>query len=427
MAKIEREEGKRGKEGTVFWVIILIWCCFVISHSRIGENSSIWLKLVSPPKKKSITVMSGSYWTSTQRLKWQHSKASLARERQKLWILESQLFPQGLSIVMTTKSKDAQGTVLTTTKNIPIMHRDLHYDKDYNLRIYCYFLIMKLGRRLNIRQITLATAHIYLSRFLLKASVREVNLYLLVTTCVYLACKVEECPQYIRNLVTEARSLWPEFVPPDPTKVTEFEFYLIEELQSYLIVHNPYKSMLQITKVLKEPPYNINFFNEDIQNCWSLINDSYINDVHLIYPPHIIAMACMFITVSIQNGKSVDSLKQQDASAELTPTQESFNRFIAESQVDLEELMDTIQQQITLYDHWDKYHEPWIKFLLHTLYLQPQAATPKLGNNSATPSSGNSVTGSTTPSLANPMHQGTVSNGPTVSGVTANGNLKAGT
>ena len=55
----------------------------------------------------------------------------------------------------------------------------------------------------------------------------------------------------------------------------------------------------------------------------------------------------------------------------VSPAQLAFNRFMAESLVDLEEVMDTIQEQITLYDHWDKYHEQWIKFLLHTLYLRP--------------------------------------------------------
>lgn len=331
--------------------------------------------------------MSGSYWTSMQRQKWQHTKASLARDRQKLWMMECQLFPQGLNIIVDSKPNSADGgstsnsngsrSLVATTKNIPITHRDLHYDKDYNLRIYCYFLIMKLGRRLNIRQYALATAHIYLSRFLLKASVREVNLYLLVTTCVYLACKVEECPQYIRTLVSEARSLWPEFIPPDPTKVTEFEFYLIEELQSYLIVHHPYKSMEQIVDALKDAPYKLNLSSDDLQNCWSLINDSYINDVHLTYAPHIVAIACLFITVSIQGSNSKD-ISMTSAVSEvlksdsvLTPQQETFFRFMAESHIDLEEVMDTIQQQIILYDHWDRYHEPWIKYLLHTLYLRP--------------------------------------------------------
>lgn len=365
--------------------------------------------------------MSGSYWTSTQRLHWQYSKAALARQRQELWVLECQLFPHGLNIVMTTRqNKEANNNIngnstdpqqpTTTVKNIPIVHRDLHYDRDFNLRIYCYFLIMKLGRRLNIRQYALATAHIYLSRFLLKASVREVNLYLLVTTCVYLACKVEECPQYIRTLVSEARSLWPEFIPPDPTKVTEFEFYLLEELQSYLVVHHPYDAMEQIIDVLKNSEYDLNLSNEDVQNCWSLINDSYINDVHLIYPPHIIAMACMFITISLQNNNSANnsnsnSMTNMISLENLTPAQEKFNKFMAESQVDLMEVMDTIQQQITLYDHWDKYHEPWIKFLLHTLYLRPvmnQTPSGSLGgggsgtsagsNNNSNSNSGNNST-----------------------------------
>lgn len=376
--------------------------------------------------------MAGSYWTSTQRLHWQYSKAALARQRQELWVMECQLFPQGLNIVMTTRQnrgKDGSDPQQpsTTVKNIPIVHRDLHYDRDYNLRIYCYFLIMKLGRRLNIRQYALATAHVYLSRFLLKASVREVNLYLLVTTCVYLACKVEECPQYIRTLVSEARSLWPEFIPPDPTKVTEFEFYLLEELESYLVVHHPYDAMEQIIQVLQHYEYELNFSNEDVQNCWSLINDSYINDVHLIYPPHIIAMACMFITISLQNHTNNSSSGSSDSSNgngsnnglnkmtnilssdKLTPEQEKFNKFMAESQVDLMEVMDTIQQQITLYDHWDKYHEPWIKFLLHTLYLRPvmnQIPTGSNDNSNSNLNSGNNSsdinnTGNVTPNMTN--------------------------
>lgn len=267
--------------------------------------------------------------------------------------MECQLFPQGLTVTMENNKADGEAV----TRNIPITHVDLHYGKDYNLRIYCYFLIMKLGRRLNIRQYALATAHVYLARFLLRASVREVNLYLLVTTCIYLACKVEECPQHIRALVNEARSLWPEFVPPDPTKVTEFEFYLLEELQSYLIVHHPYRSMEQIVSALRSEPYGLVLSATDLQNCWSLINDSYITDLHLLVPPHVIAMASMLIIVSLQRSQRPS-------------LQETFNSFMAQSQVDLAEVMDTIQDLITMYDYWDKYNEPWVKFLLHSLYLR---------------------------------------------------------
>lgn len=308
--------------------------------------------------------MSASYWDSSQRNKWQYTKKSLARSRHKLWLLECQLYPHGTTIVIENGGKDSQHL----TKNIPITHQDLHYDRDYNLRIYCYFLIMKLGRRLNVRQYALATAHVYLSRFCLRASIREVNLYLLIATCIYLACKVEECPQNIRTLVNEARSLWPEFVPPDPTKVTEFEFYLIEELESYLIVHYPYRSMEQFATALQKEPYSVVLSRDDMQNSWSLINDSYITDVHLLYPPHVIAMACLFITVCLRKNDSINAGK----------IQAMFNKFMADSLVDLQQVMDTIQEFITLYDYWDKYNEPWIKFLLHSLYLRFNLSTNSL-------------------------------------------------
>lgn len=297
--------------------------------------------------------MSGSYWDSSQRNKWKCTRESLAKEKQKLWQLECQLFPQGLNITIHDSKTNKQ-----VTTNIPVTQRDLHYDRDYNLRIYCYFLIMKLGRRLNIRQCALVTAHVYLSRFLIRASVREVNLYLLITTCIYLACKVEECPQHIRTLVNEARSLWPEFIPPDVTKVTEFEFYLIEELQSYLIVYHPYRSLEQIERALASPKYNYKLSDDELQKIWSLINDSYTTDVHLLYSPHVIAVACLFAVSCILH-KSEDTTKR-----------DKINRFIAESQVNLEQVMFILQELITLYDHWDKYNELRIRALLHELYLR---------------------------------------------------------
>lgn len=55
----------------------------------------------------------------------------------------------------------------------------------------------------------MATAQMYIKRFYIKVEIRRTNPYLVIATAVYLACKMEECPQHIRLLVTEARSLWP--------------------------------------------------------------------------------------------------------------------------------------------------------------------------------------------------------------------------
>jgi len=67
----------------------------------------------------------------------------------------------------------------------------------------------KLAKRMSIRQQALGTAQVYLRRYYTKVEIRRTNPYLVVATSLYLACKVEECPQHIRSIVNEARALWP--------------------------------------------------------------------------------------------------------------------------------------------------------------------------------------------------------------------------
>lgn len=226
--------------------------------------------------------MSADYWNSSQRNQWQLTRFSLLEARRRVLLLERKMIQNGL------------------IKDYP----NIIYD--YNMRIYLHNLLIKLGRRLNIRQIALATAEIYLTRFLTRVSLKEINVYLLITTCIYVACKIEECPQHIRLILSEARNIWPEYIPHDVTKLAEFEFYLIEEMDLYLLLHHPYKSLIQINDFLSNN-YNIYGFKltvEELQNAWSLINDSYITDLHLLLPPHTIAMAAIYITVVLKKNLS---------------------------------------------------------------------------------------------------------------------------
>lgn len=62
---------------------------------------------------------------------------------------------------------------------------------------------------MSTRQQALATAQVYIKRFYTKVDLRQTNPYLVLTTAFYLACKMEECPQHIRFVVSEARGLWP--------------------------------------------------------------------------------------------------------------------------------------------------------------------------------------------------------------------------
>ncbi|TID19806.1 hypothetical protein CANINC_003689 [Pichia inconspicua] len=227
--------------------------------------------------------MSANYWISSQRSHWQYTKENLIASRLKIMTWEKQ-----------------------KTINTPL---SVKYDT--NMRIYIHQMVAKLGRRMSLRQIVLATAEVYILRFATKVSMLEYNLYMLIATSVYLASKVCELPQHIRTVLWEARNCWPEFICGDFTKLAEFEFYLIEELDCYMIIHHPYNSLKQLIQVLgrenddkivssRNIQYKLNLTEQEIENTWKIINDSYITDLPLLYPPHIIAIAAMHLVLVLR-------------------------------------------------------------------------------------------------------------------------------
>lgn len=245
--------------------------------------------------------MSANYWASSQRNKWQVNRKSIHDARTSIEAIEKKEFGTNMAI------------------------QECKYD--LNMRIYLHQMIIKLGRRLNLRQLIMSSAEIYMTRFLLKASIKEVNIYLLVATCIYVACKIEEYPQHIRTILAEARRCWPEFIPNDLTKLAELEFYLIDELDCYLIVYHPYNSLMQIVNVLQDthdPSLKVEITPDELQAAWSIINDSYILDLHMMFAPHIIAVAALYLTLllgvdlgSVEGSNSQASFVQSGSRPEL--------------------------------------------------------------------------------------------------------------
>lgn len=71
--------------------------------------------------------------------------------------------------------------------------------------------LSKMARPLAIRQQALASAQVYVRRFYAKVEIRRTNPALVLATALYLACKMEECPQHIRMVLAEARHCWGMF------------------------------------------------------------------------------------------------------------------------------------------------------------------------------------------------------------------------
>ncbi|KAI0803413.1 cyclin domain-containing protein [Xylaria sp. FL0064] len=299
--------------------------------------------------------MAANYWESTQRRHWQFSKDELAQMREKLEENEQSL-----------------------VQMFPLPQRR-------HLNIYFNQQLGRLGKRLGVRQQALATAQTYLKRFYCTVEIRRTNPYLVIATSLYLACKMEECPQHIRLVVSEARSLWPvDTLTLDISRLGECEFFMISEMHSQLIVHQPYRTLTSLQGDL--------FLSQDEANlALSIVNDHYMTDLPLLYPPHIIALTAILLALvlrpnspgetatnmaaataalaqvqaqtpgragsnsSSQNTAGVTD-KERQQEARLNKVQR-YAGFLTESNVDIEGMVDCTQELISFYECHEQYND----------------------------------------------------------------------
>ncbi|KAI1780630.1 cyclin-C [Hypoxylon cercidicola] len=296
--------------------------------------------------------MAANYWESTQRRFWQFSKDELAQMREDL-------------------EKSDQALV----QMFPLPRRT-------HLNIFFNQQISRISKRLNIKQQAVATAQLYIKRFYCKVEIRRTNPYLVLTTALYLACKMEECPQHIRMFVTEARSLWPDLVHTEVSRIGECEFFLISEMNSQLIVHQPYRTLTTLQSDF--------FLNQDeINLALSVINDHYMTDLPLLYPPHVIALTAILLSLVLRpnppggntaatmaaasaalaqvqqgrhgaggSGQTTPGAPEKDKQQEVRVGKvQRFAAFLAESNVDIEGMIDCTQELISFYECHEQYND----------------------------------------------------------------------
>lgn len=76
----------------------------------------------------------------------------------------------------------------------------------------------------------------------------------------------------------------------EPSKIGECEFWLISEMSSQLIVHQPYRTLTSLQS-------SLNLTSDELALAWSIVNDHYMTDLPLIYPPHTIALTAILLAI----------------------------------------------------------------------------------------------------------------------------------
>ncbi|EJF63145.1 cyclin-like protein [Dichomitus squalens LYAD-421 SS1] len=319
------------------------------------------------------------------------------------------------------------------------LHQARYYDLQYAdspehlgfLNIFFANLISKLGKKLQLRQRVIATATVFFRRFYVKNSYCETDPFIVIAACCYVAAKAEEAPVAIRSVVTEARTLFGDeygikTFPSDNSKLAEMEFYLVDELECDLTVFHPYRTL--VTLCGKEggvslpqaeageadaddsdgPRYwgtgegKLELQEGALQMAWYglpycpspqaqdaqapvrfIINDTYRSELCLLYPPHLIAIAAIYLTL-VFHAPTRASIQQPASSAPShsgsshhshsgSPTRRS-SRSTTHSQKKQQQPQDVIgfmaglnvsmtlvatiaQEIISLYALWDRYSE----------------------------------------------------------------------
>ncbi|KAL1329822.1 hypothetical protein HN51_047009 [Arachis hypogaea] len=150
--------------------------------------------------------------------------------------------------------------------------------------------ILRLAQQVKVRQRVVATAVTYMRRVYTRKSMAEYDPRLVAPTCLYLASKAEESTVQARLLVFYIKKLYADDKYRYEIKdILEMEMKILEALDYYLVVFHPYRSLSQF---LQDASLNDLSMT---QLTWGVINDTYKMDLILVHPPHLIALACIYI------------------------------------------------------------------------------------------------------------------------------------
>ena len=81
--------------------------------------------------------------------------------------------------------------------------------------------------------------------------------------------------------------------PYSVSHVYDYEFKMIAALEFDLIIFHPYRPMLQYCADAK--------MTDLLATAWPILNDSFRSDACLLYPPYLIAVACIFMAGTLQD------------------------------------------------------------------------------------------------------------------------------
>ncbi|KAI1237360.1 hypothetical protein IHE44_0014625, partial [Lamprotornis superbus] len=152
-------------------------------------------------------------------------------------------------------------------ENTPSRRCGVEADKELSYRQQAANLIQDMGQRLNVSQLTINTAIVYMHRFYMHHSFTKFNRNIMSPTALFLAAKVEEQPRKLEHVIKVANAC---LHPQEPQLDTKSDAYL-QQAQELVILETIMLQTLGFEITIEHP-------HTDVVKCTQLVRGNELRD-----------------------------------------------------------------------------------------------------------------------------------------------------
>ncbi|KAJ1160798.1 hypothetical protein NDU88_001291 [Pleurodeles waltl] len=187
----------------------------------------------------------------------------------------------------------------------PSRRAGLDADKELGYRQQAANLLQDMGQRLNVSQLTINTAIVYMHRFFMVQSFTRFHRNSVAPAALFLAAKVEEQPRKLEHVIKVAHAC---LTPQDPPPDTRSEAYLLQA-QDLVMLESIILQTLGFEITIDHPHTHVVKCTQLVRASKDLAQTSYFmatNSLHLTtfslqYTPPVVACVCIHLACKWSN------------------------------------------------------------------------------------------------------------------------------
>ncbi|XP_034549689.1 cyclin-T2a [Notolabrus celidotus] len=178
-------------------------------------------------------------------------------------------------------------------------------DRELSYRQQAANLVQDMGQRLNVSQLTINTAIVYMHRFYMQHSFTKFHRNIISPTTLFLAAKVEEQPRKLEHVIKVAHACLNPQEPPLDTKSNAY----LQQAQELVILESIVLQTLGFEITIDHPHTDVVKCSQLVRASKDLAQTSYFmatNSLHLTtfclqYKPTVIACVCIHLACKWSN------------------------------------------------------------------------------------------------------------------------------